>query len=1649
MSFKEEELMHVVLKETVEYPGFSETLNRPLTEELRRDAVIQSILDSFDERSTIVMIEGESNSGKSTLLSQFVRAFPEKTVSFFIGSDYWKSNLNYFFKDMSKQMLNLVSKKTKERLKNIDLDQLNKERLLTVFNTLYTDICTQSRKGKGPFYFVIDGLDKITKTDTETIKTYLPEGDIDGVYVLLSSTKDVIGEYNFDYRPFKIPNFSMLETSHLFKEYLNHTEIESIFEACKGFPGYVGEIRRQLKLNKYSKSEILNNLPKEFETYLERIWLGIKKSEDELLDFFALITYSPEQLSIEDCISILESNEEKISSYCDEFSIIEINERKLEFIPAFKKFFDLKLEPFKFEAQQRLISFYEGNIQSKRDVMLYLPELYREQNDYEKLKNLITPELLSQTLKKTNEMSIIRKNLRLLSNMANESEDWNMLSSSLLIESVFTKISNSPPSIENEVRALLSLSKYEEALSIIYTYSLAEDNVFLLSLVCRTMKEKGVEVSNDLLMEIENSMKLIDTTVEISEDFIDKIVNICSNLFPINAEKSLELLKNVTSKAGEHIVKEKLMDYMILKLIIKVENESDSDSVDFSIIKDEIESDNLNDFLKITTQSFDDNNINSLFQLVESLNDVSAKLFYLINWCENNIGSKELLKVADYILDLMLKSDEYTPTLRQLRKIATTLKSSEESVNLSNTIKKIELISATLLKNPIEENVRLEIELSKIVYKSDKNVAQERFINTLIDIDKVNDFDLRCISYVYLMLSHDDFFEDDYFYKEIKKHLTIDFNTLLKNSAEHYTVTKKIFFNLQKIEKELSLVFASKMNTEFRKFKAYQEIVKSHIKDKNVDFEYLTRILSNLRDPAHTELLIFNITKEIAKNKIVVPIEIMNVLYGKIINIKSIDLQLMSLSFFMQWADVKNDKIELVYKNIIKNLQLISESELKDRIGMLLVRNLSENFEDKSEALYNLLVTSRQEDFSSDTRLASIYNNIIQITIRMVPDLLKSKSAAFSIKSICSLIRNVNSPYEKALLLSDLSLRIIRENNIEIVKPIVEDYLDIIDMSSIDYNTFVKIVVDTGALLYIEDNEHFFNLLPKINSYEHRDRTILNVIRYLISKRPISDELDFNKLNQKIDYTTAIQVCNLIQHLDKDINIYYAISALIDSIIEIQNTKSTLRERHLLIIAEEINRLIENKLPDSNNIRHDGYKIAARACLIKLKGIKVKAQHQWDTIVPKSEDLVNLIKSIPNVSDRIFVFTLMGKKLSNSNTILANNVVKEAESYLGELNNQIDRMSRYESIAEAYKAQSNEKAATYILEQAIDIAKACTYENNRDVALGSLIEIAHNISPELAQSYASSLESSNGHLHLIDKVNVLNLHSNPKRINNNNSHNENILHDFFKRTLQSICSERGTIQHNDVIGKALYNSMGDSFETIMVGVNWFIENEILSNKSLNDSKLNELFVNILSLANFVHHIKKIILNTQIDGMDDMKDFYIKNATDSSIKAFEPGAKGIAKKFILNWIEGNTQGHLIIHDPYFNCFQLEYIKNIKDDIMISIYSSATLSEWVDLEKNYSIHWQQICDHSPPNTKFYFLCSPSGETPLHDRFIISENNGIKLGTSLNGLESNFSTIEELDSKAIEEIQRQIIFPIMFAPPREHKGQPLILKHFEWGK
>lgn len=1626
--------------------NFANTLPSKKNGEVVREQIIMSIEKTFSAKNKVLMIEGEANSGKSTLLAQFARKHNQNCISFFIGDDYWKSNVSFFLTELIEQMIHISSEGLKSKLVEYKVEELSEIKKHQLFSRLYTDLCKQAKNINKVFYFVIDGLEKVENSgEIENIIKYLPSGDAEGVYVLLSSIKGK--DYTLDYNPIQIPYFSQFESENILKDFLLKEEIEYVHNACEGLPGYISEIHRQLILKDRAKEDIISSLPSSFMVLLEKNWQQYDHSDVNFIKFLSLMTYSPEPLHKEDVLKILGLSKYELETFIDQTSFIISKSEVLSLVNTYKTFFIEKLEEHRLDTSQLLIQFYENSDFVDSNAMIYLPEMYQEKNEYKSLVNLIDLKNIYKVIQDTQQMSIVRKNLRILSSMSYGQKDWNKLSWANLTEAIFTEIATTPPTVESEIKALLSLNLYQEALKLAFSCSLPEDRLILQSHICKYMKKNNIEISKDLTNSIDESIDLLDITVDLSEELIDKLIDICSNIFPVDVTLALKLLERISNKTGENVEREKLMDYLLIRLLFRVEKTGDD--VDINQITEQIGSDDLQDFIKATTDSINEEDTEELFQRVSLINDTSAKLFYLANWCSKNSKSKNSYLVVEYALNIITESDEYSPTQRHLRQFAKPLEYSDANIDkIKQIVSKIETLQSTIIKNPIEEYSRLELSLAKIEKKWSEQLAVDRFLVTYIYLEEINDFDVKCLVLVYLMETHNEIIinEEDSLYTDFKDQLIMDFNRLLTSSADHFTISKKIIYHLTKIDKELALTFANKLNTEQRRFQGFAEIIKSHINNKDVDFTFLHVLSEKITDKPYKDYVLVQILKKLSKIQVEAPQNIKYKYFGLIKSISSFEGKCLAFAYYLNWIKGDPEKSNLAFIELKSNLIKLDDVNRLKLLGFNIVQILSEEYIEHAQSLYKFLTENYQGTNVFDSRLNELSSELIDLLIRMVPDILKAKDYQFKIRNMKNSILTLPSSYQKCVLLSNLALRAIGINKREMVREIIEEYIDILEECNEDCDTFNKIIVETSALLFEYDSSMFYEKLKEVNSREYRDIAIKNVIRFIISKRPLNDPIDLDSLQQKIEYSEAVDICDLIDMLEKDSNIYSAISIFIDALIEPKkNNKysSRLREKQLLSIAEKLTRTIRDKLPDENNIKHGGYRIASFGCLTKLRDTAIRAYKRWDEMFPGRDDLKKEAFSLSNASDKIFVLASLCKNTYHSDNTLGTMLIKEADNSLMYTNNPLDRVDRYELVAESYQKISNPKAASYILEQAFTMARACSHEQGKDQMLGGLIDLAHNINPTLAQSYASNLDSNESFLNFNERLDTLNLHSDPKRIQNYNKEQTNkILNDFFSKVLRSLCSERGTIQHSEVIGKSLSNATGQSFETIILGVSWYIENTIGSHRNMNESELDSLFMSINELIQFLKNVEGAIYGITSDLETD--NFY-KVFTETSIHTFGLNEEEQANELILNWINQNAHEYIRICDPYFTEENLELIKNIHTNARMFIYSSCKTSEREMLPDRYISYWKRICDNVPPEINFQFFITNSGNTPLHDRFIISEKGGLDLGTSLNGYGSKYSKIKFLDIDEKNQLEQEMIFGLINMPPTQYKDEKLSLKMF----
>lgn len=538
--------------------------------EIFRDNLVNSLQNEFSSDKQVIVVEGTPSSAKTILLSQFARAQNERTFSFFIGEDYWSSGVPLFLSDLCAQMRQIKTINISQELLDLDINSLQEHQLIHLFSKLYQSVISLARKGLGPYYFVIDGINNVSSNygDNNILK-YIPNGNKYGVFILLSNNKGVENPLPFKPTTWALPMFSLPETEKYFKNLLLEDEIKKIQSMCEGVPGYLSEIKTQLS-NVCNKREVLDDLPKGFANFLEREWSHLDINDDITLKILALITYSLEPLTINSVSEILGIGigavKERISSlsFCRE----NAENHYLDLGP-YKIILTKKLDKYKTFSIQSLINHYE-KLGSQQSTSIYLPILYKQSENFDALVNLINVENMIQILQDTNRVSVIRSNLNILAEMAFLKKDWQKMCWAILAESVFSYIIESAPAMESQIKALLALGKTEDAQKIAYACKLPEDRLQLLSDICSFKSSRGEIIPNDILISLEDCVNTMDITLNLTGKALDKLLDICVNIFSVKADVAFRLIERIGEEVGLTSMKDHLMDVFLARLMLRL-----------------------------------------------------------------------------------------------------------------------------------------------------------------------------------------------------------------------------------------------------------------------------------------------------------------------------------------------------------------------------------------------------------------------------------------------------------------------------------------------------------------------------------------------------------------------------------------------------------------------------------------------------------------------------------------------------------------------------------------------------------------------------------------------------------------------------------------------------------------------------------------------------------------------------------------------------------------------------------------------------------------------------------------------------------------------------------------------------------------------
>jgi hypothetical protein len=142
--------------------------------------------------------------------------------------------------------------------------------------------------------------------------------------------------------------------------------------------------------------------------------------------------------------------------------------------------------------------------------------------------------------------------------------------------------------------------------------------------------------------------------------------------------------------------------------------------------------------------------------------------------------------------------------------------------------------------------------------------------------------------------------------------------------------------------------------------------------------------------------------------------------------------------------------------------------------------------------------------------------------------------------------------------------------------------------------------------------------------------------------------------------------------------------------------------------------------------------------------------------------------------------------------------------------------------------------------------------------------------------------------------------------------------------------------------------------------------------------------------------------------------------ESDAHEIEAGQRDKAIRIIREWLTEIKPQVLKISDPYFGPSDLELLKIVLEaqptcrvEILAGEKKQHELGLTLPYDSAYRDHWKEICQHDPPDTHIVIAGLTSNtESPVHERYLISEPHGLELGTSFGGLgRSKVSKISRL--------------------------------------
>jgi hypothetical protein len=1616
-----------------------------------RDHLIELILRALEIKTNAVLVIGEPLSGKSTLAADLYRKAPKSSIGVFLGTDSYSRSKEYIQLTIAEQISWITGG---EPLSAGTVGESDYRRL--VFS-----LQKHSRRQK--ITWIIDGL-TIGGTDTrllEEIISIFPLGFREFDFIF-TAEDDITKQLNGCHRPPKLvelisvsPDEARAYFSDILKEDADINEVRAM---CSGIIGHMAMIRVLLQEGTDIES-LLSKQSNGVASLLEMEWKDISLS-GELARLIAYVVFSDRPASVQMLAKRLNMEEKEFLILLGTTRILDILEDGYgEYVVVRSKTQQAiarsKLAQHESSVRQEIIEELLNSVESSESVR-YLPKNLAGAGRHQQLVESLNCDHFARLLQIEQTLKSLKQHAEFGREAARLMEDPHMEVAFCLLASIMTGLTLSVGRVE-QIEALTKLGLHELALEIAVIAPTAEERLHLLARAINGLDAKDYPISEAIRTQVSTLAKEVG-----GEELGELGIDIACDLLAIDVKLAEAFLARVMDGASKknNLANEAAHLQGETKKLDQPQEGRNQQLLGGKSGQMDIPPHKRQQFWREASRRVKKLRSESLLRKFSG-EDAGFALLMCTTWLSGNKSSPDAAKVADAALDFMLANAERTPRLIDLIEIAKILPYIEDLERRENLCARLETQFRVLGHlGTTTESVRLRMQFCKSRHKSSNLEVEMALIDLFVEIQQLPDLSTRATCWAW-MLYHLSLFEESSAMEgrtEIaeltSRELQSTLNILLDSVADHFKVAESALNALSRFKPELALEVIEKLNTVRARDKALETLVRSLLSRHSTQAANLIAAISKIDDKflrsrvIVDSLLTIRRFKENGEDTTPLTPELLEIWRSVEIEIFRFQAILVVMAYRIEQGEAEESAALLLEAEKIWSVRPLDY--VKVELGYLAARELADvdriaatNWIERTDAL--LLETAIGSAAANDA-----LHHAIGLATRILPTLINlgtDEEVASDLARIRRLIQSIPMPEYRAGLWSALVVRLHFSGNSEKAKMVADEYIQPAISGAVHADSCARdmMTAHTSAAMYLVHAASALHRIDLIDSSNFQDSARDNIIRTILQRTPHWESFsDSREIEYSLDANAVADVLSVLKGCKGDSLIFNIVCDFCRSLVA-QKNRGRLQRNLVLDTLRSLEVLVKTALPDSRNIRHEGYVIACEAYIQSAK-----SKIQQDTASESSKiwsSLYGRARNISNVSDRAIVTALVGV---NARIGASNNLkswISDVRADLVVIPAAHDRIDRYKWVAQILQTR-DKVAARALVTDAMKMSNGLGNVDDATKQQQQLLDLAHVIDSDLAETLLEGLD--------VDEARKVAL---KKRIEMNASKktiaakpDSTDLHELEGEQVAEICyANLGSLLANRINPKPLADFLDLAARARSMSVqdsapmwDWMFEN--VAKRQQTGSKLvdqtpRKLFDAVCRAAEISQGLMGRLTGGRVQTEASRTDVFSIGDRDNFLER------------IREWASEQNAQSIIISDPYFSPTDIGFLQILAEaapDATFRVLISREHMRKIKVdsaEDSFLDAWQEISDIAPPKVRFAIVgYGSAGKHPVHDRWIVSESSGIRLGSSINSI--GLTRISDLSQMTdVDAVERRRFLEVYFDnPPRLFGEERLTCSYFD---